>query len=350
MKSEVASGSPLFPDPVLTASLYCDGRLDEIFRNVLAPFRQELGVYDAEGACYLWTVRYARRGEHLKIRLHGPEERRPLLQSLLEDIAGNYFAALGPPEQGAPRQVSEKSPPIDTEDSGEGLFPDRTLLWTGYKRSHVSLAGEPFLLDDHYVALFTRCAAAGCNQVIQVLQLDSSGIIPPSVRPSTLLKMVIDALSSLQAEKRAMYLAYHRDWLIRFTLLKRHTDPEQAQKVLTHLDHRLQSMAAKVEATRRTQEERWEGNGEPADANWRRSFAALSRYAEAVCQNPDYHIDPFARDPRFAFFFKVLHGLANQLGLSMMDEAFVHHLLLRAAEGMAEPDTPACQIDWESAR
>jgi hypothetical protein len=33
------SGSP---DPVLTANVYCAGRLDEVIRKVVMPFRQEL--------------------------------------------------------------------------------------------------------------------------------------------------------------------------------------------------------------------------------------------------------------------------------------------------------------------
>ena len=41
---------------------------------------------------------------------------------------------------------------------------------------------------------------------------------------------------------------------------------------------------------------------------------------------------PLSPIPAFAPVFKALHGLANHLGISLPDEALVHHLLLRASD------------------
>jgi lantibiotic biosynthesis dehydratase-like protein len=289
-------------------------------------------------------VRYARRGEHLKIRLHGSPELQPVMKRLLAEAAEGYFASLGAPEVGAPRVVSKKSPPIDPEDIEEGVYPDRSLLWTMYRRSHISLGSEPFLLEDRYVALFTRCLAAGCRRTLEALQPDGSGRVSPSVRPSTLLKLLIEGLSGLgfSEEQRLQYLAYHRDWLIRFTLLKNQADLERAEEAIAQFDRRLQAKAGQVEATQRKLS--MQGAVDPA---WRHALAEFWQHARFLCKSPNYHIDSFASDPAFACIFKVLHGLGNQLGITPLDEAFVHHLLLRAVEMEQRPPVTS-QIDGDA--
>jgi hypothetical protein len=339
MQSEVV-GSLVVPppDPILTANLYCDARLDELIGEVIAPFWRELKALTGEGSWHLWILRYARRGEHLKIRLHGPDEQRAMARDLLESRAGRYFAALGAPEEGTPRKISMKSPPIDADDQVEGAHPDRALLWTGYRRSHVSLGGEPFLLDDCYVSLFVRCLADGCERVLAALSPEGSAAAPPGARPGILLKLLTGGLAGPDlAARRAEYLAYHRDWLIRFTLLGRQADPDKGVEVIGQFDRRLEPMAARMEALRKLLEREWREDGEPAETAWRRSLAELLRHGRALCRSVDYHIDPFAGDPAFVCLFKALHAVANQLGVSILDEAFVHHMLLRAAEMALEP-------------
>jgi hypothetical protein len=338
MQLEVVSPAVPSPDPILTANLYCDSRLDELVGQVVAPFWRELKALAGEGSWHLWILRYARRGEHLKIRLHGPAEQRAMAQGLLEERARRYFSALGPLEEGAPRRISMRSPPIDIDDQAEGAHPDRSLLWTQYRRSHVSLAGEPFLLDDRYVSLFIRCLAAGCERVLAALCPEGSGIAPLSARPGILLKLLTSGLAGpdLPAPQLAQYLAYHRDWLIRFTLLGRQADPDKAAEVVAQFDRRLESMAPRIEALRGVLE-RERGDGGTPETAWRRSLAGLLRHSRALCESVDYHIDPFASDPAFVCLFKALHGVSNQLGVAMLDEAFVYHLLLRAAEPVREP-------------
>ncbi len=122
-------------------------------------------------------------------------------------------------------------------------------------------------------------------------------------------------------------MAYHRDWLIRFTLLKSQADLERAEEAIAQFDRRLQAKAGQVETTRKKLTA--QGTADPA---WRHALAELWQYARFLCKSPNYHIDSFASDPAFACIFKVLHGLGNQLGITPLDEAFVHHLLLRAVE------------------
>lgn len=337
MQSEVV-GSLVIPppDPILTASLYCDARLDELIGEVVAPFWRELKTLVGEGSWHLWILRYARRGEHLKIRLHGPDDQKAMAKDLLESRAERYFSRLEAPEEGAPRRISMKSPPIDVEDQAEGAHPDRSLLWTGYRRSHVSLSGEPFLLDDRYVSLFIHCLAKGCDRILDALGPEGAEAAPPSARPGILLKLLAEGLggSDLTARQRAQYLAYHRDWLIRFTLQGRQADSDKAAEVLERFDRRLESMAARMESLQRLLEREWREDGPSVETAWRRSRTELLRHGRALCRSVDYHIDPFASDPAFVCQFKVLHSVANQLGVSMLDEAFVHHMLLRAAEAL----------------
>ena len=338
MQSKVVSRVVPPPDPILTANLYCDARLDELIGKVIAPFWRELKAA-GEDSWRLWILRYARRGEHLKIRLYGPDEQRAAVQGLLKERASRYFSTLGSPEEGAPRRISRKSPPIDVDDQDEAAHPDRALLWTQYRRSHVCLAGEPFLLDDHYVSLFTRCLTNGCERILDAMCPEGSAVAPFSARPSILLKLLTDGLAGpdLPARQDAQYLAYHRDWLIRFTLLGRQADPEKAVEVVALFDRRLDPMAERMESLQRILEREWWGDGELAETAWSLSLSELLRYSRALCASVDYHIDPFASDPAFTTLFKALHAVGNQLGVSVLDEAFVYHMLLRAAESVQEP-------------
>jgi len=84
----------LFPDPTLTASLYCAGRLDDLVHVVLGPVWSALREGEAGGSSYLWFMRYGRGGEHLKIRFHGPPAASAGLASLLPRAAATYFSSL----------------------------------------------------------------------------------------------------------------------------------------------------------------------------------------------------------------------------------------------------------------
>jgi hypothetical protein len=151
----------MFPDPLLSANLYCAGRLGEALLRVVGGFRRDLLARVGAEPGYVWVMRYAKGGEHLKIRVHGPESQRPLIRELLAASAESYLADLGAPDPSAPRRTRELAPPIDREDQTSTDYPDRTFLWTTYERSQISLGYRPYMSDDVYVALLTRCMGRG---------------------------------------------------------------------------------------------------------------------------------------------------------------------------------------------
>lgn len=311
-----------FPDPVLTANLYCAGRLDEIFREILAPLRNEAGA-----AGYFWTMRYNRGGEHLKIRLHGPEAWGSVARGLLEERAERFFASPGD-RNGEPARATAASqaPPIDLEDEAPEGPPDRSLLWTHYRRSHISFAGKPLLLDDTYVALASRCLGRACELVLDAL---GEGLSPKR-RQTPLLQALIGGIAALgfPAELRGAYFAFHRDWLVRFLLVRRDAGPEKATELTARFDLQAQALGPSLESLREVAEDARSGAGSAGDHDaWQSSLVDLFRYVSRLpaLENP---LDPFAADPSFPPLFKVFHGFANQLGLNPLDEAFVHHLLL----------------------
>jgi hypothetical protein len=323
----------LCPDPAVTANIYCSGRLDRVIFHAIAPFWRELRSRDPEGRCLLWLMRYGKGGEHLKVRVHGPESLRPFLRESLEEKVTAFLDLL--PEGARAPANRDRAPAIDVEDE-DGDHPDRTFVWTSYRRSPVSLGGKPFLADDRYVALFTRCLSAGCERIL-ALEPGAGGTLSHSIRQRTLLTALIAGLAALEysAEKRADYLAYHRDWLLRFLLpVEESCEREPAERLHRHLDEQIARMGEALLPLRRNAESGWHGSGTEVSgkADWKRSLADLLGYVAPLCRDPGYRLDPFASDPVFAPVFKVLHGFANQLGLKRMDEAFAHHLLFRIAE------------------
>lgn len=341
--------SELYADPILSANLYCAGELDRVLFGAVAPFWREWRKLDPERLSYLWIMRYGKGGEHVKVRLHGPAEIEPAARSLLTRHVETFLAELGEPVP-VEKRGWVGAPPIDDVDDTDTDHPDRSFLWTRYGKSHVSLGGKPFLLDDTYRALMTRCLAQGCEMVL-ALEPDATGALPHRVRQSTLLKALIGGLAALgfSMEARTQYLSYHRDWLLRFLFPK---DPlaemESIQKFPQLFDERVKNMARSLEPLWRTARAQWQDADSARissfagpDAAWRSSLAEFLRYVRPFCEDPDYQLDPFAVDAAFSPIFKVFHGLANQLGLNLADEAFAHHILLAAeAPVSGEPAEP----------
>jgi hypothetical protein len=319
---------------VVTANVYCDGRLDEGVHGILASLRRAMAADDPQGLWRLWFVRYARRGEHLKVRLHGPEETSTRLRELLIGSAEAGFAAL-PAAGNGERKDGKDLPPIDAEDIPEGLHPDRSLLWTSYQRSHVTLGGKPLLDDDCYAALFTTALARGCDAVLASLRPNAAGQFSQGLRQATLFKLVLAGLaaSGYGRAEGASYLAYHRDWLVRFATARANAGSEKAGELLTHFDQRTASLGAALNPLRAAATATLDGGMtdalDPDDAAWRAAMGELAGYVGRFRDDPSYQLDPFATDVVFLPLFKAFHGLANQLGLNMLNEALAHHLLLR---------------------
>jgi hypothetical protein len=321
----------LLPDPVLTASIYCAGHLDHVIQHVARPVWVELRQqteYD------LWLMRYGRGGEHLKLRIHGPETEKLLFQERLSATVRRYFASLG--EGFIPSKAGrwKNTPAVDAEDDTTIDHPDRTLVWTCYQRSPISLGGKPLLEDDQYVSLLTTCLARATDLILEEPEFGPDREIPHRRRQSILIKILMEWIVGLgyDAEKRAPYLAYHRDCLLRFVLLQV-TDPiEKAREILLRYSILIERMGTSIEALRQVMSNTWSDerveSAVPTVHAWRRSLGDFLHYLGPFCKSPGHQIDPFTMDPIFAPLFKLFHSAANVLGLPLVDEAFTYHLLL----------------------
>ncbi len=323
-----------FPDPGLTASLYCAGHLDLLVSSVLRPVWRTVRAAHTGVSAYVWFMRYGRGGEHLKIRLHGPEEVGVHLAELLDEAAERYFLSLAAPEALPRSERWRRVPPVDAEDVAD--HPDRTLVWTAYSRSPICLGGEPFLHDDRWAALLTRCFAGSAEIALEALLPDSAGMVAHPRRMSALFRGLAAATAALDLAppRRAAYLLYHRDALLRFLLLRCEDPVAKAAELLRRFAAHRESMGDAFRQLAGIADEQWGrgasgDDGDEPEASWGRALARLRDHAEPLCRDAEYHLDPFAPEPEFFPLFKAMHGLANHLGVTQLDEALAHHLLLQ---------------------
>lgn len=329
------------PDPILTASIFCDRRLDRVAHQVVAPALDRLRAEHPDADWGVWWVRYAANGDHLKVRVHGPGERADDARRAVEDAAEALFASLPPadPEQARFRRMG--APAIDPEDEASEYYPDRSVLWTRYRRSHVSLGPKALLRDDAYVARVSACLAAAGALVLESTSLDAEGRIPGAARQRAVLRALFAGLGAagFGAAERLEYLAYHRDWLVRFTA----TDEAGEAHVREGFDRQVARVQATVQQLARTAAAHWGPSaasaGNETDARWRGAVAALSEWSEGLRAEPS--VDPYTEHRAFPLVFKALHAVANQAGLDMVNEAFLYHLAGRAAERAAQAAEPA---------
>lgn len=332
-----AAGPEIFPDPVLCASVYRSGRLCEVVARLVAPFWREYRGRSSACGSYLWFMRYARCGEHLKIRIHAPESEAPLLRELLDAAQAEYFSRPVPPTPASRRKSTPAAPPVDAEDWATADYPDGTILWTQYGRSHLSLGYRPFLDDDRYAALLTRCLGACAEIVLDRLESGPDGECPYSIQREIWRDVLLAGLlaAPFSGRDRTLYLLYHRDCLLRF-LRKRgrwSEGADAAARLISKFDQRKGLSELREELARATAEVR--GPDRPARPGgakldgWRDALRALSGHVSPLLGDPSYHVDPFADHPAFPVFFKIFHGMANQVGLDAANEAFLYHTLVK---------------------
>src|SRR3712207_6295981 len=106
------------PDPIVTGSLYCSGCLDQALL-AMATLRNTLRELGSEDVPYLWSMRYARGGEHLKVRVHGPSHVDSLVRETLRDAAEGLLRSVGPLPVGVERRIRPDAIPIDVDDRAE---------------------------------------------------------------------------------------------------------------------------------------------------------------------------------------------------------------------------------------
>lgn len=324
-------------DPILSASLLAPDALDRALVEVVHPLLEDLATLDGDGRTYLWVMRYGKGGQHLKLRVHGPRELAERLRDALAERAEAWLRDNPPSPETEPNPAAQAAPSVDPEDDEPW---DGGLRWTTYRRNYVNLAGPPFLDDDRYASLATECLGRGCAQAIPALRLGPDGRVPGPMRQQILLRLLIPGLGSLafEARRRLDYLAYHRDWLIRFCLPPG-SGEEQVAMVRGRLDQQLARMAPAVAQIRTAIESLWgEGAGSVAEGAedqaadpWCDALRQLRLHTEELGRDPRFHIDPQTDDPVFAPLFKTFHGMGNVVGIPPLEEAFTHHLLLHAA-------------------
>lgn len=316
------------PDPCLTASVYADARLDAVVGRGLAPLLER--VNERGSVWSLWFVRYARRGEHLKIRLHGPNAERESVREVVAEIMCSLLGALPAVRADTPRTLRMDAPAIDAEDVPDAVVSDRTFLWTVYRRSPVSLGPASLLSDDGYAARMTAALAAGAVVALGAL---GSAEPTPAERQRALLGALAAGLGALPlgADGRAAYLAYHRDWLLRSLA----ATPERRHAARTALDRQAERMGRTVEQLQEALSAAWTAGPRAQPTGFAAALAGLHGYLDRFRGDRAHDADPFADEPAFPPLFKAFHGLANQLGLAMGEEALLHHLCLRAADAGA---------------
>jgi hypothetical protein len=281
--------------------------LDELVQQVVAPFRQWLQQEGATSQCYLWFLRGGHSQDRLELHLHGPEDQGPNMRRWLEEaVAGSQTETFG-----------------------------GTLVWTGYCREGATLGGGQPMMDPCYASLITVCLAHGCEFVLSALQSNGESRITHGSRRRIFLRALISGLSSLglPVEMRFAYLAYHRDLLLR-EVVAHSSGGASLQSALSALDVRVEASGVALEKFRELIAEEWtdaaDQQPEPAELGmWQRSLSDLHGYVSRSC-DPVPSSDHWAAERAFVPLFKACHGLANQSGLTLIDEAFWCHLLVRA--------------------
>lgn len=327
--------------PIWTGNLYCRHHLDRALIDLVGPFAREHLVGEGGG---LWWIRNRRGGAHLKLRFHagGTPAGREELEKTFRDRAASFFGAL--PGEPDPRDglSGGGGPAIDPEDEVEHDPPDRTLLPTTFRRTPITFGHDAYAVHDDFLARFATALGAGCAHVLDLLEFDADGAVSFSRRQQILLRLLLVGLGALpfSAAERRQYQLYHRDWLIRFTILQSGAeageagDPERrAAEVTAHFDARVRAMAPVVEGLAGMAAASWGDAAERGEDPWAAGLAELWDWLERTCRGPFYDgIDKYAARPSYLPLFKVVHGVANALGLNLLDEALAHHLLLRASE------------------
>jgi hypothetical protein len=325
----------LLPDPLLSANVYCSGRLCEVIQRLVSPFWSEYRAQSSAGTSYLWVMRYARGGEHLKVRLHGDPSEAELLRDLLAASQAAYFARLAGAASATPAAKSRPdAPPIDAEDRVDTDHPDRTFLWTTYRRNPLSLGVDPFLQDDAYLELLTRCLGCGTEILLARLEAGEDGQCPHPLCRDILFSALLFGLEQLRlsGRERALYLLYHRDTLLRHLRKRKNwsASPEAMARVLSHLDLQAARDPRREELGRFLSQHGMAGHAWRWQADigaWCSALRELQEYVTPLLADPLFHADPFAERPLFALLFKVFHGFINQIGLDALNEAFLLHLL-----------------------
>ena len=297
-------------DPIVTASIYCAGHIDEVIYHVLRPVWQQCRL--TAGYHFLWFFRSPRGGDHVKIRVHGTESLGEEFRRLLSRFTDDFFIRLSKSHSGQKEVCTPVSfPAIDVEDDLlVDDVPDRSLLWSGYRRSAFVLGEEALLADDAYVANMTRCLGCSSDVVLDLFDLDQNGKISFQRSQNTLLMMLVSGLAALFENHIDMlpYLKFHRDWTIRFPILKAKQGLAKVSEVYELLERHVSAAGRPtIEALKKVVEAKRSARdpGEALEREWRQSLSLLKDHLSASRNDSDC-TDSFAESIRFPLLFSDL--------------------------------------------
>jgi hypothetical protein len=319
------------PLPIISANIYCHGLLDELLRQTILPFWRSTKVALPQSC--LWVIRYARGGQHLKIRLHVPAEMRMVITTLLGDAVEKFFSELSP-STGVERDAAAHLPPIDPEDQADGLRPDRSLIWTRYYYSPELIGAESLSAAAGFEAVFIRCRAAATEVALDWLEALDTGEIPMRKRMALAIKLLLAAVCGVHshAEMRVRYLNFQRDWLLRvnldskqaLTFLERKTDELLTQQIALGPLVTATSLRGGVLGT------------------WCEAIGDLVRFCLDQLNRQDLSdLDSTSEILVYFVISRVVHNAMNLAAIGTSNEAYICQLLKsalvrsRAKEGMA---------------
>lgn len=336
----IASPGPrragLFPDPFLTANLYCNRRIDLLAREVLGGFSVDLAALGSPGEHFFWFMRYGKCGEHMKVRVHGPDTIAAEARQSLEAHANRFFAT--PDAEPDPTTWLSKSaiPPIDTDDEQDEDHENKSLLWSHYRRSPIVFGAEVYLEDDVHLDRFCRCQAAVTSLTLEALFPRLGDPAYNKHRQAVFIELLLTAVSvlALSPAETAGYLAYHRDWLIR-SLVYNATPAGSItfEEIQKDLQSRADAMSAALRPLTGHIQSATTSGREPKEycRPFHQAFSSFFEHVSGYRGEPRFNQDPFTQDYAYLPVFKVLHFAANQFGFRLSNEAFIYNLLVHAA-------------------
>jgi len=219
-------------------------------------------------------------------------------------------------------------PAIDVEDYSVAERSDWSLVWSTYRRSPVVFGGGRLLEDSEYVNKCVICFASSARVVLDALQKKRRTKDLYLSKLQLMLEILTQARAAVDDDIvwwRA-YAKYHRDLLLRYVAVRATGD-------LRHyaaLQGALTAHAAKRSITGAVPTEK---TVESISA-WGASLRDIAAY---VRDSTDVEIiEPNASDCLQPIVFKIIHIVANQLGLRILDEAYSLELAMAMDAGLVE--------------
>jgi hypothetical protein len=331
---------PSFPDPFLAFQLW-NGSLDEVIAQILTPF--ESVCRDSPAPVYVWFLRNIRGAKCLEVFVHEDAcvtsvKCREFIREELTAICRRHW------NQAAGSQPAEAAQHSVSASSREGV------IWMEYRRDPKAMGGDPFIRDDEYAALFTRCLSRSASILCEEIRRGKS---LARIRQVVFLRLLIDGLEACEFDVETViaYLKYHRDWVLRFPFWRSRRPAQEFQEAAhrylraydRHAAAHRQELEPLAEMARRRLARAptlRQGARASTTLGWSKSFAILLRCVNRLHLRPEFYLDPYADVPLFSMVFKTFNMAANQLGLGM-EEGFVTHFLFRSLAGSSRPDTIA---------